>query len=184
MKKPLALASAAVLLTLGIVGVVAVNSAGAASTTYTAVLSGANEVSPPGTVTTDTGNAIFTIDSVTFQVCVISVVNLEQGDTVIANHIHMGAAGIAGPIVVPLNNMSFPSLNSCVTADGPTTQAIIADPSGFYYNVHTEMHPGGALRGQLVFLPPVTTSTTTTIRTSTTVTPTVAPVKANPAFTG
>jgi hypothetical protein len=28
-------------------------------------------------------------------------------------------------------------------------QAIVANPAGFYFNVHTPVNPGGAARGQL-----------------------------------
>jgi hypothetical protein len=29
-------------------------------------------------------------------------------------------------------------------------QAIISNPSGYYFNIHTALTPGGAIRGQLV----------------------------------
>jgi hypothetical protein len=186
-KKPLIIASTVAALSLAIVGVVAVNNASAAVTTYTVALNGANEV-PPGDMTNYTGNATITIDSVTFQVCVVATLN-TQGvtDPVIANHIHQGAVGVAGAIFVPLGNMSFPSLNSCVTADASTTAAIIANPSGFYYNIHTTMHTGGAARGQLVLQAAGTTTASTTSTTSA-VSPTIATVApvaaANPTFTG
>jgi hypothetical protein len=36
-----------------------------------------------------------------------------------------------------------------VTSDAPTINAIVANPAGFYFNVHTTLNPGGAVRGQL-----------------------------------
>jgi CHRD domain-containing protein len=185
-KKPLIIASTVAALSLAIVGVVAVNNAAAAVTTYTVMLSGANNVAPQATGP-DTGSATITIDSVTFQVCVVATINLQQGETVTVNHIHMGTSTQNGNVFVPLGGMSFPSLNSCVTADSATTQAIIADPSGFYYNVHTNLLPLGAARGQLV-LQAAGTTTRPTSSTSSSVSPTIATVApvaaANPSFTG
>jgi hypothetical protein len=35
-------------------------------------------------------------------------------------------------------------------ADIATAQAVLNNPAGFYFNVHTTLNPGGAVRGQLV----------------------------------
>jgi hypothetical protein len=183
-KKPLIIASTVGVLTLGIVGVVAVNSASAQTLTFTATLSGANNVAPQATGP-DTGSATITIDTVTFQVCVNATINLQSGESVTANHIHMGTSAQNGAVFIPLASMSFPSLNSCVTADATTTAAVIADPGGFYYNIHTNLLPLGAARGQLV-LSATTPSTGGTTTTTVAVSPaaTVSPVTATPAFTG
>ena len=80
---------------------------------------------------------------------------------VIASHIHRGAAGTNGPVVVPFFNLSTPSsansFSGCAdhnainisTSERELLDAIIADPSGYYVNVHTTHHPGGEVRGQL-----------------------------------
>ncbi len=65
---------------------------------------------------------------------------------VIGAHIHEAPAGIAGPIVVPLNP---PVGSGCVSADRQLIKEIMKEPADYYVNVHTTTHPGGAIRGQL-----------------------------------
>jgi hypothetical protein len=76
-------------------------------------------------------------------------------------HIHPGVRGVAGGIAIgleaPTDGLSF----GCITAvsddtpDSPTVllqselDAIIANPAGFYVNVHNTPFPAGAIRGQL-----------------------------------
>jgi hypothetical protein len=70
-------------------------------------------------------------------------------------HIHVGAKGVAGPIVVPLFVGETPlpetitRVGGCVAADPAVIEAIRADPSGYYVNVHNLDFPAGAIRGQL-----------------------------------
>jgi hypothetical protein len=67
-----------------------------------------------------------------------------------ASHIHRGAAGVNGPVVVPFN---APGANGesdgCTQAAGTLIDEIMASPAGFYVNVHTTEHPAGAIRAQL-----------------------------------
>ncbi|HET6951362.1 MAG TPA: CHRD domain-containing protein [Acidimicrobiales bacterium] len=81
-------------------------------------------------------------------------------DPAAAAHIHAGAAGVAGGIVVGLE-VPDPQSAACITAvpggvpntDGVLSQAdldaIIANPAGFYANVHNAAFQAGAIRGQL-----------------------------------
>jgi Cu/Zn superoxide dismutase len=68
----------------------------------------------------------------------------------LAAHIHKGAAGANGNVVVPLK---APDANGtadgCQTADQSLIADILANLSGYYVNVHTKEHPGGAIRAQL-----------------------------------
>jgi len=68
----------------------------------------------------------------------------------IAAHIHRGAAGVNGPVIIPL---TAPAANGnsdgCVTTAGSLIDEITASPAGFYVNVHTTEHPAGAIRAQL-----------------------------------
>ncbi len=70
-----------------------------------------------------------------------------------AAHIHEAAAGINGPIVVPLDppETGDPGESSdCITGiDATLLGRIRQNPLGFYVNVHNDVYPGGAVRGQL-----------------------------------
>ncbi|MDP8962133.1 MAG: CHRD domain-containing protein, partial [Actinomycetota bacterium] len=64
-------------------------------------------------------------------------------------HIHEGEAGTAGPAVIPLEPPKEGPVDTCAEADPAVVQRVIANPSGFYVNVHNQEFPGGAVRGQL-----------------------------------
>jgi hypothetical protein len=75
-----------------------------------------------------------------------------------ASHIHQGAAGVAGPVVVPFfqpgtNAASLPdtlsSVAGCVDVDAGLARKIAASPRDWYVNIHTADFPAGAIRGQL-----------------------------------
>jgi hypothetical protein len=64
-----------------------------------------------------------------------------------AAHIHVGKAGAAGPPVLPLRAQT--TAESCVAIAKDLVDKILADPAGYYVNVHNAEYPGGAVRGQL-----------------------------------
>jgi hypothetical protein len=67
-----------------------------------------------------------------------------------AAHIHIGAAGINGAIVVPLTPPGAGGTSSgCATTSRTLVSAILDNPAGYYANVHTTDFPLGAIRGQL-----------------------------------
>jgi CHRD domain len=94
------------------------------------------------------GTAAITIDTETGEVCwELSVSGI--GD-VVASHIHEGAEGEDGGVVVPLDVDGFTdSSEGCVTPDGADLAAIVDNPSGYYVNIHTAEFSAGAIRGQL-----------------------------------
>lgn len=125
------------------------------TTLLVAALSGENEVDESGTPGagdpngSGTASVRFTADPP--QVCV----TLAVADIVLpaaAAHIHEGAAGVNGPVVITLPTPGEDgTADDCVT-EGVTTelvQAIAANPAGYYVNVHNSSYPGGAVRGQL-----------------------------------
>ena len=75
------------------------------------------------------------------------------GREITGAHIHTGAAGVAGAVVVDLDpfgaDVTGNKATHCVRTSPATAAAIIANPSGYYVNVHTTDYPAGAIRGQL-----------------------------------
>ena len=69
-------------------------------------------------------------------------------DKPLASHIHKGAAGTAGPVVVPLG--AAYKAKGCTKAPAKVVAAIEEHPSSYYVNIHTTKYPAGAIRGQLV----------------------------------
>jgi len=65
----------------------------------------------------------------------------------VAAHIHRGAAGVAGPVVVPLCAPCRNGQNGRQAIDEDLTAAL--EHGGYYVNVHTAKNPGGEIRGQL-----------------------------------
>jgi len=67
----------------------------------------------------------------------------------VAAHIHEGAAGTDGPPVITISVTGMDS-DACVAAEPDLLKAIVANPAGYYANVHTGDYPKGAVRGQLM----------------------------------
>lgn len=65
-----------------------------------------------------------------------------------AAHVHKGAAGSDGGVVVALN-VTGNDGDECVALQRDVAKAIVADPAGYYVNVHNAAFPKGAVRGQL-----------------------------------
>jgi hypothetical protein len=133
------------------VGLLAVTSwltlpaAHAATTNLHADMTGPEETSPPGPADAK-GTATVTLDDAKNTVCYELKYSGITKPT--AAHIHTGAKGVAGPVVVDFNVIKNGD-KGCVPAD-PTVLAQIRDnPGGHYVNVHTAEFPKGAIRGQL-----------------------------------
>jgi hypothetical protein len=135
--------------------------------TFSATLLPANETPPisnseaggKGTatitliVTKDSGGTI-TAATVTFAV---SLNSFPPGTNLTAAHIHEGASGVAGAIKVQTSLSSGEvvltdgtgGFNKTFAAPADIAQAMINNPAGYYFNVHTTLNPGGVARGQL-----------------------------------
>ena len=106
-------------------------------------LSGAQEV--PSVATSAHGSGTITVGSdksVSGRVHTIGIVS-------IAAHIHVGAPGVNGPIIIPLTRIvddvwSVPAGATLTDAQYDSYKA-----GNLYVNVHTAAHKGGEIRGQL-----------------------------------
>ncbi len=123
-------------------------SGGDAPSTFVAVLLGRNEVPGPGD---PDGFGLAFVRFEGTQTCF----TLQWRNIAAPNrgHIHQGASGVAGPIVLPFFEGEIPSpisgAHGCVTADAGLIGQIRGNPEGFYVNLHNTEFPGGAIRGQL-----------------------------------
>ena len=74
-------------------------------------------------------------------------------ESVTGAHIHNAPAGENGGVFVDLDpfnaDVTGNKAEHCVVTTAENAAAIVANPSGYYVNVHTASFPGGAIRGQL-----------------------------------
>jgi hypothetical protein len=139
----------ALAITLGMLASLAlVGGALAAPTTLTATLAGVTEGDNPGDPD-GAGTASLTLDPATGEVCwdltATGIVAVTQ------SHIHTGAAGASGGVLIPLDVDGFTGSSEGCVAGQPAAaiSSVLANPAGFYVNLHTSDFPAGAVRGQL-----------------------------------
>ena len=120
--------------------------------TFTATLSGANEIPPRAE--TATGEFSVTVNLRQKRLCYELEVQgfdpADPGDMLVGAHIHEGTATENGPIRVHLSLPTDGDSSGCV--DNLPTRLLAqiwARPEQYYVNVHTNTFPGGAIRGQL-----------------------------------
>jgi hypothetical protein len=118
------------------------------------------DASGSGTATialTVTKDAAGTVTSATANIQ-ISVAGFPPGTTVTDAHIHNGPAGSNAGVYVSAgltpSDVTLVNGGGSVTKNGinvPSDRAaaILANPAGHYFNVHTGLNPAGAIRGQL-----------------------------------
>jgi hypothetical protein len=126
---------------------------------FNAKLSGQEEVPP--VQTTASGMAWFKpmLDKVWFKVNVTDMQGVTQA------HIHIGKVGENGPVVVTLYKSDTPQPINGKLAYGNITANLLEGPmkgkqlsdlattmsnGSTYVNVHTEKHPNGEIRGQIM----------------------------------
>jgi len=106
-------------------------------------LSGANEVPPVTTQASGTGTVTVNPDkTVTVDISV-------SGMTATAAHIHEGAAGANGPVIVPFTKSGDNKFTAPAGAKLTDAQYAAYKKGDLYVNVHSAAHPGGEIRAQL-----------------------------------
>jgi hypothetical protein len=142
-----ALAAGALAVTPLITGLAAGQNAGAKGPAFAKML-GSSEAPTKGDPG-GRGSATFLFPSSTKVCYALLVTGIGTPN---AAHIHRGAPGVAGDIVVPLKaprSGNGGTVSGCVTASASVVSDIAARPSRYYVNVHNGTYPGGAIRGQL-----------------------------------
>jgi hypothetical protein len=141
---------------------------GTTTATFTVPLSTANEVpaitnaeaGSTGTATltltvTRDGSGTITAATMNFQ---IAVTGFPAGTTVTKAHLHNAAAGANGGIFVDttlapgdlvVTNGSGTATKNGINLPPDRAAALLLNPAGHYFNVHTALNPDGAIRGQL-----------------------------------
>lgn len=127
---------------------------------YAAELRAANEVPPAAS--TAFGSALVSLDpvneTIAWEVHTNGIVDATM------SHIHRGAAGVNGPVIVNFatspeaivdghthGSAAISAVQSANLTDADLTNlASPATANGFYVNVHSAAFPGGEIRGQLV----------------------------------
>ena len=129
----------------------------AGSDTYVAALSGAREV--PAVQTTASGLATFNRvgAKVTYTVTATGFTT-----PLTVGHVHIGEAGVIGPVIVPFTilaqsgtvasgsiDLSAPITQGNITISGDSLRTLF-ESGKTYVNLHTAAYPGGEIRGQIV----------------------------------
>jgi hypothetical protein len=110
-----------------------------------AVMTGAQEVPGPGD---PDGVGTVNLDMRTRgKICFNS--STQYIDPPTAGHIHKGARGVAGPVVVTLFTGALPNGRKCVRASRRVKLRIQRHPGRWYVNIHNAPYPNGAIRAQI-----------------------------------
>jgi hypothetical protein len=112
-----------------------------AAVILTATLSGANEVAPGD----PDGGGRFTVEIDPDLGDFCYTLTTDKVGKASGAHIHAGAAGSNGAVVVTLQVAS----DMCIAVEPSKLKPMVENPEDFYVNVHTAAHPDGAVRGQL-----------------------------------
>ncbi len=131
---------------------------------FSSTLTGAQEV--PSVTSIGSGTGVVSVDPATNQLRA-TIVTADINGT--QAHIHLGATGVAGPVVFSLTENEAGSGVWTTTATLTTDQLTQLTAGNHYFNVHTAAYPDGEIRGQILAqLPPSGSSINTTSSTAAT----------------
>ncbi|HEV7802911.1 MAG TPA: CHRD domain-containing protein [Burkholderiales bacterium] len=106
-------------------------------------LTGAEEVPPVNTTASGTGTVTVSEDKS------VSATISTQGVNGVAAHIHEGAAGANGPVIVPLEKTADGQWSTKPGAKLTDAQYESYKAGRLYLNVHSPENKGGEIRGQI-----------------------------------
>lgn len=110
-----------------------------------AQLSGEKEVPGPGD---PNGTGVAKIRLRPWVELVCASVTWDRIGMPMSAHIHKGIPGVSGDVVVDLTG-SVTGGRHCTRAPRGLIREILNHPRRYYFNVHNERFPAGAIRGQL-----------------------------------
>jgi len=124
---------------------------------FNASLNGANQVPPNAATGTGLASLFYNdLNTVSTSDDTYTFLLLATGLTSAATgfHLHLGAAGTNGSVIVPLTaafNMGGTVLVNFSDAPTPDSSFLTnLNASNIYVNIHTPTFPGGEIRGQLI----------------------------------
>lgn len=161
---------------VALIGLVALAAPSFAQTSFTATLNAAQVVG--GTASPATGTATLTLnaaqDTLTYSITLTGLdldglqTPADPSDNVTNFHFHAAAVGVNGPVVFGLiapghdpDDLAINPVAGTVSGAWENTdvnplsgQLANLLAGGLYLNVHTTTYPGGAIRGQVLPVPP------------------------------
>lgn len=125
---------------------------------FSSILSPASEVPPIGNAESSGRGAVQVSFEGTTARFYFQLTGFPGNTTVVGAHIHPGVAGVNGPVILSTGVVATAPValssgtiefTASVPVDAALVQSIANNPSGFYFNVHSPLNPGGFARGQL-----------------------------------
>jgi len=114
--------------------------------TYKADLTGAQE--PGGGDPDGYGKAEISVSDDLDQIC-WDINDVHGIGPVTGAHIHKGAPGVNGPVVLTLKMANEGGIKGCTSSSEWKEDSLKDNFRSYYVNVHTSEYPNGAIRGQL-----------------------------------
>lgn len=112
-------------------------------------LDGSQEV--PGKVTTGWGTGTASLDWATFEFEIdFTFTGLIAPTT--AAHVHKAPIGVNGPVIIPISTLPVGVTSGSVSYTTTLTELVALEliNENSYLNIHSQVYPGGEIRGQLV----------------------------------
>jgi hypothetical protein len=130
----------------------AVGGQGGTDRVLTGVLRGANEIGENGERGAGDPNGLGSATGIVAGRRLCFAFTVRGLDSPVAAHIHRGGRSENGPVVIELRapeDGAAGTASRCVAVRSSLARQVLSRPSQFYWNVHTEAFPAGAIRGQV-----------------------------------